>query len=357
MKTLKWGEAAPWFTAEVANGSRYELSNMAGRFVVLVFLGDTGSENTKAFTTGLRQNFPTAHRGQVLIFGLTDNRQNLDDGSLQESFPGGRLFLDENNKIAKQYGVAVRPSDQGKTSNWFILDPNLRVWSSGDLADYDTFLSAVNALPSPLAHSGLTSEPWAPILSVPRILSTEECEQFIEYYRANTPRASGFMVTENGMTRERHNAGMKSRADVDIEAGELQNILRTAIKNRLAPEVKRSFQFDVTRIERYIVASYRAEENGRFLPHRDNTTAATAHRSFAVTINLNSEDYEGGELRFPEFGARTYSAPTGGAIVFSCSLLHEALPVTKGERFATLPFLYGEKGAKVRAKNKKYLAK
>ena len=29
----------------------------------------------------------------------------------------------------------------------------------------------------------------------------------------------------------------------------------------------------------------------------------------------------------------------GGAVVFSCSLLHEALPVTKGVRYALLTFL------------------
>jgi predicted 2-oxoglutarate/Fe(II)-dependent dioxygenase YbiX len=99
------------------------------------------------------------------------------------------------------------------------------------------------------------------------------------------------------------------------------------------------------------VARYDANEGGFFRPHRDNTTSATLHRKFAVTINLNAENYEGGDLRFPEFGMRTYSAPTGGAVVFSCSLLHEATPVTCGERYAFLPFLYDDEGAKVRAAN------
>ena len=84
------------------------------------------------------------------------------------------------------------------------------------------------------------------------------------------------------------------------------------------------------------------ESGGFFKPHRDNTTAGTAHRRFAVTINLNAGDYEGGDLRFPEFGSRTYRAPTGGAVVFSCALLHEATPVTRGKRYAFLPFLYDD---------------
>ena len=34
-------------------------------------------------------------------------------------------------------------------------------------------------------------------------------------------------------------------------------------------------------------------------------------------------------------------------MVFSCSLLHEATPVTKGTRYAVLPFLYDDAAAKI----------
>lgn len=356
MKPVQWGKAAPWFTAEVAKGGRYELSNMAGRFVVLVFLGDAKSATASAFTTSLKENYPNVHLGEVLIFGLTNNLQELKSKANLESFRGARLFYDENAKIAQLYGATLDPTDGEKQPGWFILDPNLRVWESGDLNDYQSFFNSVNALPSPSSHFSLADEAWAPILLVPRVLTPKECEQLIDYYRATPQRSSGFMITEDGMTREAHNSKVKSRTDVKIESREMQDVLRRAINTRLVPQVKRAFQFEATRIERYIVACYRAEERGQFRPHRDNTTAATAHRSFAVTINLNSEEYEGGELRFPEFGDRKYTAPTGGAIVFSCSLLHEALPVTRGERFATVPFLYGEEGAKLRVENQKYLA-
>ncbi|MBL8709410.1 MAG: 2OG-Fe(II) oxygenase, partial [Rhodospirillaceae bacterium] len=71
----------------------------------------------------------------------------------------------------------------------------------------------------------------------------------------------------------------------------------------------------------------------------DNLSPSTADRRFALTINLNTPEYEGGELVFPEYGPERYSPPAGGAILFSCSLLHEALPVTKGARFTLLSFL------------------
>lgn len=55
--------------------------------------------------------------------------------------------------------------------------------------------------------------------------------------------------------------------------------------------------------------------------------------------------YQGGELRFPEYSRALYAPETGGAVVFSCALLHEALPVTQGRRFGAFTFAYEETGA------------
>ena len=41
--------------------------------------------------------------------------------------------------------------------------------------------------------------------------------------------------------------------------------------------------------------------------------------------------------------------------VFSCSLLHEATRVTRGVRYATLPFLYDEAAAKLREEGQRFL--
>ena len=76
----------------------------------------------------------------------------------------------------------------------------------------------------------------------------------------------------------------------------------------------------------------------------------------AVPRLLSSScNYEGGFLRFPEFGSTLYYARTGGAVVFGCSMLHEATPVTRGKRYMFLPFLYDDAAAQVRAENLKYL--
>ena len=147
--------------------------------------------------------------------------------------------------------------------------------------------------------------------------------------------------------------GIKRRMDCLIEDEALRKACAVRITRRLKPEILRVFRFDATRMERYLVSCYDAQTGGYFRPHRDND--GDGHRQFAVTLNLNAEEYEGGDLRFPEYGLLTYRAPTGGACVFSCGLMHEATPVTKGKRYAFLPFLYDEASAARReANNEKY---
>src|SRR6202000_2026428 len=122
---------------------------------------------------------------------------------------------------------------------------------------------------------------------------------------------------------------------------EIRELIRTQIVRRVVPQIERYFQFQVTRMRRYIVACYDSEVGGHFYRHRDNVNAGARHRRFAVSINLNRE-FEGGDLIFAEFGRKRYRTPYGGAVVFSCGALHEVTPVTQGRRYAFLAFLYGE---------------
>jgi predicted 2-oxoglutarate/Fe(II)-dependent dioxygenase YbiX len=58
---------------------------------------------------------------------------------------------------------------------------------------------------------------------------------------------------------------------------------------------------------------------------------------------------------FPEYGSRSYKPGVGGAVVFSCSLLHAVTKVTRGKRYAFLPFLYDEEAAQQREANNGFL--
>jgi predicted 2-oxoglutarate/Fe(II)-dependent dioxygenase YbiX len=179
----------------------------------------------------------------------------------------------------------------------------------------------------------------------------------MDYYNARGGRESGFMRDVAGQTVEIADYSHKRRRDEEIVDEALRRTCMVRIHDRLVPEIKKAFQFDATRIERYMVACYEAETGGHFRAHRDNTTKGTAHRRFAVSLNLNTGEYDGGQLSFPEFGRQLYSPPAGGAVVFSCSLLHEASPVTRGQRYVFLPFLYDDAAAVIRQQNAQFLAK
>lgn len=146
----------------------------------------------------------------------------------------------------------------------------------------------------------------------------------------------------------------KRRKDYTIADAALIRQTQARIQRRIVPEILKVHHFKVTRMERYIVSCYAADDGGHFRAHRDNTTAGTAHRRFAVSINLNA-DFDGGEVSFPEYGARSFKPAPGGAVVFSCSLLHAVSRVTRGRRYAFLPFLYDEDAARIRERNNKLL--
>ncbi len=185
---------------------------------------------------------------------------------------------------------------------------------------------------------------------MPDVFEPALCRRLIDLYEAAGGQASGIMQQVAGRTVLVEQRAYKVRRDFTIEDPDLVRQVQIRFRRRVFPDIERIHVFKPTRMERYIVGCYAAEEGGHFRPHRDNNTAATAHRRFAASINLNDE-FDGGEVSFPEYSARGFKPPPGGAVVFSCSLLHAVSRVTSGRRYAFLPFLYDEEAAKVREAN------
>jgi hypothetical protein len=112
---------------------------------------------------------------------------------------------------------------------------------------------------------------------------------------------------------------------------------------RLLPAIERFFQFRPTRMDRYMVSCYDAETGGHFFRHRDNLNAGCAAPALRGVDQSQCKDYDGCDLMFPEFGRRLYRAPHGGAIVFSTGALHQVTPITRGKRYAFVPFSMARK--------------
>lgn len=335
-----WGEPAPFFTAESDVNPTFAFNTVAGRWVVLAFFGSLEPPATSAAHAQARASAHLFNDEDACFFGIL-----VDQQPAPRSGAGYRYFRDRDFAVSRLYGVT---DGQRYAPMVFLLDPALRVVAVQPITGMDEILRTLETMIAAEPASGVEGQ--APVLTVPRVLEPGLCAELIALYRTVGGAPSGFMREVNGMTRLLHDENHKRRSDVNIEDEALRTRIRQRINVRLGPMIERAFGWKATRMERYLIARYADEEQGFFRAHRDNTTAGTAHRKFAVSINLNA-DYDGGLLRFPEFGRRTYKPPVGGATVFSCSLLHEATPVTRGERFVFVPFLYDEAGARVREAN------
>jgi predicted 2-oxoglutarate/Fe(II)-dependent dioxygenase YbiX/peroxiredoxin len=353
------GDPVPPFRVRGLANPRYSFGSAAGRYVVVSFIGSAATPGAMTFYRQMRQTIGPFDDIFACAFIVTSDPQDEPAGHFEERYPGLRIFVDGDHAMTRLFGCA-RQGDDGCTAitatSW-ILDPGMRVIRVLPATDLMIHRDAICAALEGLMPAQEDRESWAPVLKVPGIFEPALCHDLIAYAGQRGLRESGFMNTDptSGNTILQVDHRHKRRGDCTIEDPTLREAVQARIVRRLIPQVERSFQFKATRIERTIVSCYDAGTGGYFRPHTDNSTLGTAHRRFAVSIGLNAEEYEGGDLRFPEFGARTYRPDTGGAIVFSCSLLHEALPVTHGRRFVMLPFLYDEAAARIRLDNARHL--
>ncbi|MGA0604514.1 2OG-Fe(II) oxygenase [Phenylobacterium sp. VNQ135] len=330
---LQFGEPAPWFTAPTASSPEFLFDSAAGRYVLMLFL-PAEPQAAGGALKALAQRQQQFDDARCSAFVVAADPALL--GGLQD-LHGIRWMPDAEGRIAGAF--------QAEAPHWLLLDPALRVMDVAPLADAERILARVTALGPPGLHAGAAVH--APVLTAPRIFEPELCEALIGLHADTGGTFTGVMRDDDDRTVHVMDE-LKKRRDVMVRDPGLVAALRERLERRLFPFIGRAFGFQPTRIERYLVSCYDEADGGVFRPHRDNTTQGTAHRVFACSINLN-DDFEGGDLRFPEFGPATYRPPVGGAVVFACGLMHEALPVTKGRRYAFLPFLYDEAGADVLA--------
>lgn len=350
MARVRAGDPIPLFDAMTETRRRTSIDGAAGRTLAFCEPGDLRDPAIRAMLCILRARVDVFDGARAALLVLVRDIAELDP-SLRTREPGYQVLLDPDGRIAESLGL-----------DWpgtLIVDRRLRGLAAMDLeapvAHAERVLEYVAALPR--LEGGSTVTATAPVLTVPNVFEAEFCGALIDYFAANAGRHSGVMREDaEGKTVERADIGFKRRRDCLITQESLRAAVEDRLLRRLVPEIERAFAFHASRIERYLIAAYDSVEGGYFRPHRDNQTRGTAHRRFAVSLNLNAEDYDGGELRFPEYDERLYRATTGGAVVFSCSVLHEAMPVTRGRRYCVLPFLYDAAAARQRAGNADSLA-
>jgi peroxiredoxin/predicted 2-oxoglutarate/Fe(II)-dependent dioxygenase YbiX len=356
---LTVGDPAPWFKQRNTSNPNYNFDTAAGRYIVLCFYASAADPLGQAALRSVAENRALFDDDKVAFFGVSLDPADESTSRVRESMPGIRHFWDFDGSVSRLYGVLPREKAGPHAlvrRCWMVLDPTLRVTAvfpfQEDGSDTAAAIAFVRALPPPDRFAGFEVPP--PILVIPNVFEPDLCRALIERYEAHGGEESGFMREVNGQTVGVTDHRHKRRKDYDIKEPELIRAVQARIKRRVAAEILKVYAFNATRMERYIVGCYAAEDGAHFRAHRDNTTRGTAHRRFAVSINLNSE-FAGGEVSFPEYSRRGYKAPPGGAVIFPCALLHAVSKVTAGRRYAFLPFLYDDAAAKLREANSQFL--
>ena len=339
------GDPVPWFTAPLITEGSFSLSVAAGRWIVLCFLGSPADPRAERKLAELHGLFHLFREDRIVFYGLLAAPPYDPTPYIKLGSPAVGFLADYDRTIHSQFGAADMPRT-------VILDPMLRAvadipWNYAD-GHAQTVRDVVSGLPDADGFAGVPMT--APVLLAPRIFDFQLCDVLMEFYKKVGGEDSGFLLDVEGKTSRVVDYRLKRRNDLAVAHPQLREAIRSQIVRRLLPAIERFFQFQATRMDRYIVACYDSAVGGHFYRHRDNVNVGAQHRRFAVTINLNS-DYEGCDLILPEFGSRAYRAPRGGAMVFSCGALHQVTPITKGRRYAFLAFLYGEADAALREAN------
>jgi predicted 2-oxoglutarate/Fe(II)-dependent dioxygenase YbiX/peroxiredoxin len=354
------GDPAPWFRQRATSHPRYSFDTVAGRYVVMLFIGSAEDAAGRSAIDAVLANGDLFDDDNVCFFGVTLDPRDEKEGRLRDRIPGIRYFWDFDGTVSRLYGSIPADAAPGAQQVpirrfWLVLDPTLRVMATFPFAPdgrHESVLDYIRRLPPRARFAGF--EIHAPVLVLPNVFEPELCRRLIGLYDAKGGEESGFMQEINGKTVMTNDAARKVRKDYLIEDPETVTVIQRRVQRRVTPEILKVHQFNANRMERYIVACYSAEDGGHFFAHRDNTTKGTEHRRFAVSINLN-DDFDGGELSFPEYGGQGIKMAAGTAVVFSCSLLHAVSKVTRGLRYAFLPFLYDDAAAKVREANNVHL--
>lgn len=334
------GDPLPWITIPTTREALMPLNGLAGHSVVL---GCAGPDlDTPAIVGALERSSELL--GQHDAYWLVIVAAPAGGGALPAlKNPRARLIPDGDGAVRRALGFP--DTHDGMLS--LGADTGLRVTATAHHQGPAALSEAESWLTLTLETTEeRRSDIDAPVLLIPDVIEAALRDRLITAWNEGGHEESGYLrPNQDGGVTHVVNPARKRRSDHFLDdADPLAALVHARIRARVAPWIERATHFKIGFAERYRIACYQAETAGFFAPHRD-FSEPSPHRHFAMTIALNDE-YQGGALRFPEFGSRQYVLRPGQAIVYSGSLLHEVTPMTSGRRFALINFLTNGEGAR-----------
>jgi peroxiredoxin len=295
------GDPAPWFLARSTVNAVFSFDTVGGRYIVLCFFCSAADPASRRILDDSERSRDRFDVDNLCFFGVSIDPNDEGLQRVKQQWPGIIFFWDFDRGVSRLYGAASADgSSDLYLPHTILLDPALRTLAVLPFdANPETYVSRllriVDALPPVRTLFGP-----APVLVVPGVFEPDFCRLLIGLYEQHGGQDSGFMRDVDGKTVGVLDYSHKRRTDYEITDPGVIRAVQARIVRRLVPEIRKAFQFNASRIERHLVGCYDSSKGGHFRAHRDNTTHGTAYRRFAVSFKLNAEEYEGGDLCFPD---------------------------------------------------------
>jgi predicted 2-oxoglutarate/Fe(II)-dependent dioxygenase YbiX len=339
--SLRPGDRVPDFALPGLDGKLRKLVwSFTGEPVVLLAIDDLRTLDGEQFS-GLVSRCADARAVSVVVCGNPVAAATPAWSKVEAQAKGALLLCDGERRfvpaLLAQRGVALGQSS-GLRQRVIVLDPNQRVAATFDARALLAAAESIGAVADSVRSNGgagqVIGTAMAPVLVLPRVFEPDFCAQVIRLWHKGDHK-------DSGVSSRYGNVGvleLKRTEDYMVQEPMMQKAISDRLAWRIGPELIKVFAFNREfSFDAHVVLSYSAEGQHFFGAHRDNGAPTTVDRAFAVSLNLN-DDFEGGELVFPEYAGVKVSPPAGAAAVFSCSVLHQALPVTRGRRFVLTTF-------------------
>lgn len=165
-------------------------------------------------------------------------------------------------------------------------------------------------------------------------LSKEECNQIIKISeKQNLEKAK--VITKKDLSRESYITWVYSNKETYWLFERISNAVLTANKE--------FFNFNLYGIIEGLQFTNYKTPSGKYGKHIDRILNNVV-RKLSISIQLtNPSEYEGGELNlYLDDNPITMDKQQGTIIIFPSFILHEVMPVTKGERNSLVTWITGE---------------
>lgn len=343
VRPLWHGAPIPSFDVKDESGRplRFADDYLCGKTMLLVILNTASKERAKLVLSAVATQVSALESADIAVVGFSANASAAENRALKQDT--GFVWPLPADATGQQLAALGLHKGSGVSDRLIWVSPRRTVHAWYDEADNI----------GPILETIMTHQPsqpvgempmHPPVLIVPDVLTREECGELIKSVETNVPFSvrpprSGEFSGDYQIPVYDHNR--QDRVDHIIRDERTQRFLDERIFSRIVPVIKKSFAFDVTRREDLHIARYEGHREGNVIGHRDNVTAATGHRKFALSLNLN-DDYEGGDVVFNEYSNIGYRGQAGAALIFSSSLLHEVRETMSGIRYTLISHLFNE---------------